>query len=198
MACSQFLGAKFKVVEEKFSATRLSSSSVMLLLFLSLSNLVFRDFSNSSIWQSHFRGKPPRSQHTGIFCQVTLSGAGGKLVHHWAANRGNSYGRELKWNRNFVFWYSPRKPEKFPPVWNHSRFRKSASDGSLSKEIFPIGEEFRIGTAILLGFVKLFRLQPLLFFLHRQESSTTWATYHLQQIISNFKLIQGRKVVSPC
>ena len=137
-------------------------------------------------------------QHTGIFCQVTLGGAGGKLVHHWAANRGNSYGRELKWNRNFVLWYSPRKPEKFPPVWNQSRFRKSASDGSLSKEIFPIGEEFRIGTAILLGFVKLFRLQPLLFFLHRQESSTTWATYHLQQIISNFKLIQGRKVVSPC
>ena len=55
-----------------------------------------------------------------------------------------------------------------------SRFRKSASDGSLSKEIFPIGEEFRIGTAISLGYVKLlFRLQPLLFFLHQQESSTT-------------------------
>ena len=140
-------------------------------------------------------------QQTGIVCQVTLGDAGGKQVHHWAENRGDSCGNELKWNRYFVFWYSPtcRKPEKFTPVWNQSRSRKSASNGSLSKEIFPIGEEFRTGTAISLGFVKLlFRLQPLLFFLHQQESSTTWATYHLQQITSNFKLIQGRKVVSPC
>ena len=72
MACSQFLGAKFKVEEEKFSATRLSSSSVVLLLFLSLSNLVFRDFSNSSIWRSHFRGKPPRSH--GLFSFANKQG----------------------------------------------------------------------------------------------------------------------------
>ena len=145
-------------------------------------------------WQPYAMSrKKGQSSNSRLLDKVNLT-----LVKSAAANRGNSYGRELKWNRNFVLWYSPRKPEKFPPVWNQSRFRKSASDGSLSKEIFPIGEEFRIGTAILLGFVKLFRLQPLLFFLHRQESSTTWATYHLQQIISNFKLIQGRKVVSPC
>ena len=61
-------------VEEKFSATRLSSSSVMLLLFLalSLSNLFFRDFSNSSIWRSHFRGKPPRSH--GLFSFANIQG----------------------------------------------------------------------------------------------------------------------------
>ena len=71
-AAASTTGTKFMVVEEKFSATRLSSSSIMLLLFLSLSNLVFRDFSNSSIWRSHFRGKPPRSH--GLFSFANIQG----------------------------------------------------------------------------------------------------------------------------
>ena len=136
-------------------------------------------------------------QQTEIVCQVTLAA-------HVANRFTNGQQMEgipvaMNWNRYFVFWYSPQKPEEFPPVWSQGRFRKLATDGSLSKEIFPIGQEFKIGTAFSLSFLKLlFRLQPLLFFLHWKESSITWATYHLQQIISLLKLIQSRKVVSPC
>jgi len=35
-------------------------------------------------------------QQTGIVCQVTLGDAGGKQVHHWAENRGDSCGNEVK------------------------------------------------------------------------------------------------------
>merc|ERR1712004_365283 len=35
-------------------------------------NLFFRDFSNSSIWRSHFRGKPPRSH--GLFSFANKQG----------------------------------------------------------------------------------------------------------------------------
>ena len=35
-------------------------------------------------------------QQTGIVCQVTLGDAGDKQVHHWAEDRGDSCGNELK------------------------------------------------------------------------------------------------------
>ena len=35
-------------------------------------NLFFRDFSNSSIWRSHFRGKPPHSH--GLFSFANIQG----------------------------------------------------------------------------------------------------------------------------